>query len=845
MSFDFDKSTEYFVDGGVNVMAFSDFYPEGHQSGVSLIMHGHRIATNGDIRFEQTPGQWQPVPKQNNRTIKGSDKAIITELAYPDESKHKKGFNPMLYPDFKFNYKVSVMAEGSNIRVKVDMDRPVKDEFIGKLCFNLELFPGILFDKSYIMDDKAGVFPRQPNGPLMSQRTNYKYIGKFEENPELKMFPVDDSQYNPIIADDLIAEPYAVGKKLTVCPEDDYLRFTIESKTSELKLYDGRMNHNNGWFVVSSEIPADKTEAVVEWIISPNVIEDFIGEPVIQVSQVGYHPAQEKRAVIELDSNDKLPKSAHICKITSNGKEIIRDLSLQDYGNFLRYRYLIGDFSDITEEGLYCIQYGHNVSSIFKISKDIYERGVWQPVVEYYLPVQMCHMRVNEKYRVWHGACHMDDGVMAPTNLQNFDGYPQYGSTYCKCKPGKRIHGVNCGGWHDAGDFDLRVESQSTESFNLAMAYTEFGAYVDATTVNQKKHLVEIHEPDGKNDILQQLEHGVLAVVAPYRELGRLARGIICKDLRQYVLLGDPAAMTDGEKSNDDRMIFTEDNPIRELQVAAHLAASASALKGFNDELSEEALTIAKSLYKNTDIDHDFVVPPIFDVQLDESMRRAMAIGAKIHASVELYLATGKSKYLEYIIDQKDFLKESVQYYGWIVARLKSNSKKVKSSYVSEELFEYLRPAFEAEYKRIVEKGKETPYGIPYTPYIWGAGWGIQRFGMQYYYLMKAYPDIFDEKYLFDSLNFVLGCHPGSNTASFASGVGTKSVLSAYCAYRQDWSYIPGGVVSGTALIRPDFPELLEFPFLWQQTEYVAGEGSTVYMLLVLSARKILMEKDK
>lgn len=47
---------------------------------------------------------------------------------------------------------------------------------------------------------------------------------------------------------------------------------------------------------------------------------------------------------------------------------------------------------------------------------------------------------------------------------------------------------------------------------------------------------------------------------------------------------------------------------------------------------------------------------------------------------------------------------------------------------------------------------------------------------------------------------------------------------------------IPGGVVSGTALIRPDFPELLEFPFLWQQTEYVLGGGSSHYMFLVLAA---------
>lgn len=50
----------YFRNEGIDVMAFYDFYPEGHQGGVCVIMNGKRIATNGDLRFEATPGQWQP-----------------------------------------------------------------------------------------------------------------------------------------------------------------------------------------------------------------------------------------------------------------------------------------------------------------------------------------------------------------------------------------------------------------------------------------------------------------------------------------------------------------------------------------------------------------------------------------------------------------------------------------------------------------------------------------------------------------------------------------------------------------------------------------------------------------
>ena len=140
---------------------------------------------------------------------------------------------------------------------------------------------------------------------------------------------------------------------------------------------------------------------------------------------------------------------------------------------------------------------------------------------------------------------------------------------------------------------------------------------------------------------------------------------------------------------------------------------------------------------------------------------------------------------------------------------------------------------------REIEDYLTVRYGIPYRPYIWGAGWDIQRFGFETYFLHRAFPELFPADLVYNALNFVLGCHPGSNTASFASGVGARSATTAYGANRGDWSYIPGGVISGTALIRPDFPELLEFPFLWQQAEYVLGGGSSNYMFLVLAAKQL------
>jgi len=819
-SFKLDTTSGYFKNQGVDVMAFDNIYPEGHQSGVSIIMHGNRIATNGDIRFEPTPGQWQPVPKQRERKSDEATNTITVRLSFPDSSRHKSGFNPMIYPDFVFNYTVKVKGEGASIIVTVDLDRPVPAEFAGKLGFNLELFPGILFGKSWIMDNKQGIFPRQPNGPVLVQPLNYAHTGNF--NPagkaDFDKLTGHNQGYNPILADDVIAVPYAVGKRFTVCPENPADKFVIESKGTELKLYDGRMNHNNGWFVVRSDIATGKTAGAVQWIITPNVIEGWKYKPVIQISQIGYHPEQQKVAMIELDKNDCKCEMPSLYQITEDGEKEVFSDSGKDWGQFLRYNYMQFDFSNIKEEGLYRIRYGQSVSSIFRIARDVYDRGVWQPVLEYFLPVQMCHVRVNEKYRVWHDDCHEDDARMAPVNYLHIDGYEQGPSTLTKYKPGDHVPGLNIGGWHDAGDFDLRVESQAGESYILTLTYEAFGVNYDATSIDQNKRIVEIHQPDGKNDILQQIENGLLSVVGGYHALGRLYRGIIENDLRQYVHLGDAASITDRVKGNaDDRWVFTENNPSRELTTAAQLAASSRAMKGFNDTLSTQALDIAKTLYKIT-----------------EATGRAKP--AKIQAAVELYLTTGEKVYKDYLLSETDYIAANISRAGWFIGRAE---KKMNDANFTKAIKDAL-PKFKAE---LDKQAAETPYGIPYRPYIWGAGWDIQRMGFNYYFLHESYPEIFGKDMVLNALNFILGCHPGSNTASFASGVGVKSAIPGYGLNRADWSYIPGGVVSGTALIRPDFPELLEFPFLWQQVEYVMGGGSSHYMFLVLAARQMFILK--
>ena len=790
---------EYLEYEGVNVMLAHDFYPESHQGGVGIIQNGLRTATNGDLRLEPTPGQWQPTPKVGKRQINKATQEISVRMEYPNEDINRKGFNPIIYPDLQFSYTIKVKPAGKSFKIIIDLDKPLPDEWIGKVGLNFELFPQILFGKSFYMDNLSGIFPRQPNGPF------YK-----DNDGELQITPL------------------AKGKKLTVAPESLQQQMTIENVTgNDLQLIDGRGKHNNGWFVVRSLVPKGATKNAVEWLITPHAIKGYRSAPVVQISQVGYHPAQQKIAVIELDAKENKVETATLFRLKENGgMESFFSKQPVKWGKFLRYNYLQFDFSSVKKEGMYVIKYRDYQTEPFQISNVVYSRHVWQPTLEYFLPAQMCHVRVNERYRVWHGWCHLDDARMAPTDSVHFDGYLQGSSTLTKYQPGQNVPNLNRGGWHDAGDFDMRVESQAETVQGLALAFEEFGLSYDNTTVDQKNLVVEIQEPDGKPDALQQIEHGLLSILGGYRALGRLYRGIIEPTKRQYVLLGDAINITDnvpyqstGKKSPevglpgspDDRWVFTEDNPARELGVAAALAAASRVMKGFNDSLSIQSLAAAKNLW---------------DITKEKNPEQ------RIEAAVELFITTKEKRYLDFILQSQDVIVRNMERYGWIVGRI---TNEIDNAAFKTSLLEAAK-----NYRRvIIEQGKKTPYGVPYEPNIWGAGWGIQNFGFRYYFWHKAYPEIFPVEDMLHALNFILGCHPGTNTASFASGVGSKSVVTAYGFNRADWSYIPGGIVSGTALIRPDFPELLTWPFLWQQTEYVLGGGTTDYLFLTLAADKI------
>ena len=822
------NDSTYFEKPGVNVLVFnyeySGMFFDEKTSGIELIHHGVRTATGGAVRLQNTPEQWDLIPKMVSRKVNKQNNRIEVELRYEE---------------FDFNSKVVVTAKDNGVEINVYLDKPVPEKLIGNAGFNFEFLPSAYFEKTYLADGKPANFPLYP-----SSKTSIEPISK--KIPQFAGHTTFDDRGR---GEFIVPSPIATGKMLVLAPEDPERRVKIVSKTpgENLMLFDGRNLAQNGWFVVRSLLPANKTGKVLTWFIEPNAIPNWKRKPVIQFSQVGYNPLQQKTAVIELDKNDLLLKTASLFQVTAEGKYVEKlKGDVKVWGRYLRYNYAKFDFSSVKEPGVYFIKYGDQKTNTFSISNDVYN-NIWHPTMDVWFPVQMDHMEVNEAYRVWHGAPFLDDALQAPVNHEHFDGYSMGASTQTKYKPYERIPCLGVGGWFDAGDFDIQTGSHCDAVLSLVDTWEKFKPTRDETFVDYPTRYVDIHRPDGKPDMLQQIQHGTLNMVAQVKNIGHPVRGIVVPNLHQYHHLGDAVDETDnlpynpnlkpyetdGKSSGtiDDRWAFTERTTFLDYYTSAALAAASRALKGFDDTLSQQSLFYAKQLWDEND-----------SISKTDTSRFARMFGnaLKISASLQLYITTKDKQYADVF---KDAIWQSLKSMGG--SRYGGGSIKAALQaipYMDDDYKSRLRD-YVIKYKAMCDDyAKQNPYGVPIAEGGWGGSGNVVSFATANYFANKFYPDIINAEYVYKGLNYIFGCHPYSNI-SFVSSVGTKSKKVTYGNNRANFSFIAGGIVPGILLIKPDFPENKEdWPFFWGENEVTVG-GCANYIFLANAAGALANEK--
>jgi endoglucanase len=789
---------DYYEATGVNVVVFSNWYDglfsDSKISGIELIHHGVRTATNGDIRLDATPEQWDRIPEFVRKTV-DHDSGMVEAF--------------LTYPDYGFEYSIRARPGKDGLLISVHLPKPLPAELEGKAGLNLEFLPAAYFEEAWIMDETSGLFPLYPTG-------RKEQTGR--------------------IAPDFLAS----GQRIVLAPGNPERRVKIHAKGATLELYDGRAKAQNGWFVVRSVLPSEATGTVLEWTLVASSVDDWLRTPVIGHSQVGYHPEQRKVAVIELDKNDSQVLPARLVRVAAaSEEETLLEMEPDPWGRYKRYRYLEFDFSAVQQPGVYVIEYGGQRTAPFRIASNVYD-DIWHATLDIFFPVQMDHVLVNEAYRVWHGASHLDDARQAPVNHVHFDLYAQGPTTDTPFEPGEHIPGLNVGGWYDAGDYDIRTQSQYGTVLSLVSTWEQFRPERDTTLVDYDRKFVDLHVPDGKADILQQIEHGAIALLAQHKAVGHAIHGIIVPTLEQYTHLGDGLTMTDNQVYNpdlgeleatgtrsgipDDRWAFTSRSSALNFGSAAGLAAASRALRGHNDELAEECLDIALRVWREEQAKEQ---PDLF--------RHGNTTGGplateEMRAAIELLVTTGEDEYARRIRDYLPKIKEHFPQHATIAVRA----------------LPYLDGAFEETVRELTllhrdsldAIARQNPYGVRITEGGWAGNGAIISMANTNYVLHKAFPDIINAEDVLAGLNYILGTHPHSDL-SFVSGVGAKSKKVAYGMNRADFSFIAGGVVPGVLILKPDYPENKEdWPFLWGENEYVIPMGA-IYLFLAHAARDL------
>jgi hypothetical protein len=594
------------------------------------------------------------------------------------------------------------------------------------------------------------------------------------------------------------------------------------SSDAELELYDGRMLAQNGWFVLRSVLPKGKTGKVVSWTVEPHAIPGWIREPNIGFSQIGYTPEQPKVAVIELDKTDKPQATATLMRIKEDGTtEQAFKGKIQTWGPYYKYNYVKFDFSTVKAPGIYYIQYGDTKTNNFLIDEHVYDK-ITDATTDVWVPIHMNHMYVTEGYRTWHGEPFKEGYLQAPPS-DHFDLHSQGQTTDTKYKPYELIPGLNIGGFFDAGDFDIETSSNINVVQNLIRTWDLFKPQRDETFVSQEQRYVELHRPDGKPDILQFIEHGILNLVAQAEQIGHMSSTLSNSVLDNYHHLGDAASITDGlhydpslkpyevsadGKSSgtpDDMWAFTTRNPSLDLQAAGVFTSAARVLRGYNNELADRAQLQADRLRQEAE-------------QLMASNPRRRNRQAEADNNWLTGVGNGNNRNVPRNLQT---MLDSIP--------MKDAAYK-----------EQLRPMVERYVEYIHSFDTQNPYGVPIGLGNWAGVNAVLNFGITVNYAHIYYPDIVKKDEVYRVANWLYGCHPYHNY-SFVAVVGaTRPKQVFYGNNRADFSAIPGNVAPGLLFRKPDhFENFDDWPFLWGQNEGTIA-GNTQYIIFGSSLKNIV-----
>jgi len=315
--------------------------------------------------------------------------------------------------------------------------------------------------------------------------------------------------------------------------------------------------------------------------------------PVIHVGQLGYRPDDVKKAVLVTDD------SAFEIRDAATGETVFSGTaSEQAHSAAADETVRVADFSELTAAGRYIIRNSEGESYPFDIHANPYT-DVTRAVLDM-LNYQMCGVAVDAG--IWsYGACHLSDAVI-------------YGTDKTKDVSG---------GWHDAGDYGRYVSP-------AAKAVTDF-LLAHQLAPNPAPDLLDIVRY--KLDWMLKMQDS---------ETGGVYHKVSAANFCDVIMPDEETAA----------LYLSPISPTATGGFAASLAFASRVYRGSNPEYAGKLLSAAEKawewliqnpMYKAFRNPDDITTGEYYDISSRDE---------RLWAACELYSATGKDIYHDYILNE-------------------------------------------------------------------------------------------------------------------------------------------------------------------------------------------------
>jgi hypothetical protein len=337
----------------------------------------------------------------------------------------------------------------------------------------------------------------------------------------------------------------------------------------------------------------------------------------IRINQLGFLPNDIKTGVIFSEENLEGVKFSVIDQ--KNQIPVYRSTLSQKLGSDKNYHYFRIDFSEVDSPGKYYIDIIGKHSYDFIISNDIYNDIVDSLLL--FFKVQRCGF--TDPFL--HDVCHFFDATSLIVDGERIE---------------KRVD--VSGGWHDAGDYIKFLNTTAYTTYTLLFTYI-----FDSTKF-------ESDRDDNKiPDILDEAKIGLDWLLKLIYKGERLI--IQVQDLRDHE---QEWRKPEEDTLVDDRPAFVGSG---KNLIGIYTATMALAYRLWKDfpgysQFANRCLKVAENLYQI----HNEI--PDLDISGTGAYQDSHYLGKLALGSVELYLATGKDKYLQ---NAKIFATKAKSDYWW------------------------------------------------------------------------------------------------------------------------------------------------------------------------------------